>query len=765
MPTVPGPETSQRIGLCVDCNYPLQGLAKPRCPECGRRFNPNDPLTMNLGRAIGPRARWLLQPIGRPTVIAALLALLALLVVTRLPLGAPSLAAARYWLQPRLWRTRESLVTWRDWTYAIGLVLGIAAMAALVVRTSLRTVVLILWRQDRRRAGIRRVRMGAAVGAILCAWAAVLTGWPVQVGQHWIICQIAQPPVTPTGIPRRLACPVPLRPEQELAALRAAAIALPSARQRVWAIKMDVERQGVASLPTLMDALRREKDGAVRAMELRLIAISRDEANTGLFAKYLADPDPQARAAAIDGLGMVYALAYPLPNPGTRRASSMLASDPPIELGPLLPDEGGLHEGALPESQRALPPEIRETFRQKMLTGSTADEREAAARALLPWPPPGYRLRVAEWGVWISNGGDLKLIQSVLDEIPPFVHRTGNALPEFDDRISRIRVVTKPIVHFTANEAIPIDMAVVIRAGRPYYAYPLPDDFAVSLEEFWTPPLISALPAAPADARPLDHLEDSSIAPLQNVREGYPWVTPRHGRSGASIRGSGGDGVAGLGLRWQSLIVSPERLPWMMPPAAPPDPRYAWWDRLRQVPTSWVSSRGESDRFVYYDGPTLAKTPVDVTLKDTVLEFDPRSLPARGWLPTVQRRKSEIYAQEIGSVLDPPPDPPPHHGLFIRVAGGKVTGQQAETASTVSKFALSRSSPLRGPEVKAKFEQMLKDAGLTAPEAAGLAACWSPQFFEKDGQRFLLLLTAEDYDALCPMTVRPPPSGRGWGSC
>jgi len=30
---------------CLDCNYSLKNLTEHRCPECGRAFDPNDPLT------------------------------------------------------------------------------------------------------------------------------------------------------------------------------------------------------------------------------------------------------------------------------------------------------------------------------------------------------------------------------------------------------------------------------------------------------------------------------------------------------------------------------------------------------------------------------------------------------------------------------------------------------------------------------------------------------------------------------------------------
>src|SRR5947207_1871386 len=54
-------------GLCLDCNYPLQHLASQRCPECGRKFDPDDLRTMNMGRPLTAAAMWVLGPI-RPAV-------------------------------------------------------------------------------------------------------------------------------------------------------------------------------------------------------------------------------------------------------------------------------------------------------------------------------------------------------------------------------------------------------------------------------------------------------------------------------------------------------------------------------------------------------------------------------------------------------------------------------------------------------------------------------------------------------------------------
>ncbi len=55
--TTPPPPT------CLDCNYALTGVATPRCPECGREFDPADPATF------GPRESPLIHFVRRCAAI------------------------------------------------------------------------------------------------------------------------------------------------------------------------------------------------------------------------------------------------------------------------------------------------------------------------------------------------------------------------------------------------------------------------------------------------------------------------------------------------------------------------------------------------------------------------------------------------------------------------------------------------------------------------------------------------------------------------
>jgi hypothetical protein len=64
----------------------------------------------------------------------------------------------------------------------------------------------------------------------------------------------------------------------------------------------------------------------------------------------------------------------------------------------------------------------------------------------------------------------------------------------------------------------------------------------------------------------------------------------------------------------------------MTPLEVPTDDRFGWWRLLRDVPSSWVVSQGETERFLYYDGPTLARSPHWARLSETRLVVGNQSI-------------------------------------------------------------------------------------------------------------------------------------------
>jgi hypothetical protein len=77
---------------CLGCGYLLRGLTTPRCPECGRAFNPGDRSSMAIGSPMGKFATAIYQPTGRLVRTATLWSAIATIWGSALLPGADYLA-------------------------------------------------------------------------------------------------------------------------------------------------------------------------------------------------------------------------------------------------------------------------------------------------------------------------------------------------------------------------------------------------------------------------------------------------------------------------------------------------------------------------------------------------------------------------------------------------------------------------------------------------------------------------------------------------
>lgn len=555
---------------------------------------------------------------------------------------------------------------------------------------------------------------------------------------------------------QNLPCPFEATPAEQVELLAEAIERFDLPEERTAATKVLVEQFPDKMPDVLRELWPRLRHQDSRVLALHLLGLARDDKSISLASDALADPDPEVRAAAADALGLIRQPCDLLATHYGHFGSSQTDTTPPVYVATLaafadLPVHGVVPNIAKQVAPRPVGAGVRAKLERMMLHGESPAEREAAARTLFSWQPEEYQLRVAEWGVWIDDAGELKMAQSVIDDIPPFVHRTGHRLEDMRDYVSDIMIVTKPVIQVTANRPLAVDLEVQFRRGRPWFAYPRPDDFNVRVTTAYDPS--SYAMRGRADPKPLEEmakLASSGPDQLQTSREGYPWLTPRHRRVGPVASGMGGyNQIDSVGLRWQNVIVSPERLAWMHLPEV--DRTHHWWSDLRQVPSCWVSSRGESERFLYYDGPSHAKSPLSFTLEASYLFTVPR-------LVFPDDAASRPYAQ--GSFVPVAADEPlqPLEAMFIRVANGQAEAMVIGGDSLLTGLALPEALPLEGLQPYQVLFDMLVERGLTVGEARGLADCWRQQFFETDGQRVILFLSSSHYDEVCPIRVEPTPT-------
>jgi hypothetical protein len=711
---------------------------------------------MNFGRPMGRVGRWAVGPLGWVVPGVALAGAGLVLATVRWPVEGWrfSLMDVPYYGAAWEWRGRwEVGMTWVDAAYTAGLGLVAVAAALWVLRLLARGVAVARYRPPAFQRGRFWGRSGVVAVVLGVAVAGMGVGWPYRLGQRWA-AEVSQPV-------RAGAMPALLRPtfaswlrvdDGRSRVMARAAVRYGDEKQKVRGLKLMAEHVPAEVVTYLPKVAAAERHPAVAAIQVSLIGLARQTVHGPWLESLLTDYRAEVRAAAADALGVLRGPAYQLAEGGF--APLTTATDPPIGVTTSRVLTG--------ESDARPPATARGALERLMLTGATAAEREAAARALVGWPPVGYSLRLAEWGVWqtVGAGGAVAPVKAQLESIPPFVHRAGNPAGEFANRVGPLTVYWKPVIHLTASAPMAVDVQVAVRDGRVWFGFPRPDDFVLALGAGGPLPLPLKTPQAAGAAGvgpPVARFDPAGLPPLTGLHTGYPWLLPAHPSYPRGVwpgRGPGpGDAeeLAGLGLRWQSVIVSPAKLTWMAPPAVGAEGKFAWWSRLREVECSWVSSRGEGERFLYYDGPTMAAAPVVPRVeRDGRLRFAVRDYYEPG-VPGIRAAAAR------------------RQGLLVEVAPGAGAGGAARVragaVAVVDKDAAPAVEAVLGREVGAgAAERLLRDAlverGLTPSEAGGLLDCWWAEFFESPGLRFLTLISPEDYEEACPLTVRPAPTER-----
>jgi len=666
---------------------------------------------MNFGLPMGRVGRWALGVPGWVLIVLPIIACGLIWATVRWPVEGWrfSFVDVGYYSRVWEWRARGNL-SGIDGCYSAGVVVFWLAAAWWILRVGMRGMAIRKYRPPLFQRGAFWRRGFLALLILMMAGVGMGVGWPYRLGQRW-----AREFAIPTaGAPTFAQNGVRIDHER-IEAMSRAATRFGSAREKTAGLRLMVEHRDDKTVGNLVSAIGRERDPLVRALEIRILGVLGSADGNRISLELLSDPELLLREAAADAIGVRAELQQTqFSTARNGRSPLTIDCDPPIDVA----------WSFEPKVDLDLLSGSRGALEKMMLSGATPGEREAAARAMRGFPPAGYRLRYAEWGVFLADSaGKVQFVQAQLDEIPQFVHRIGNTTKEMEGRISpNFMVVLKPVIHLTANVPLAVDMEVSIRDGRPWVAYPKIDDLMMIYGNQ------NGMPGAAGNAA-MASLDLTGYGSLGDLREGFPWILPAHrkypwgefGRGGMVAAGT----IGGIGVRWQSLIVSPKKLDWMKTVKVGGDARFAWWKKLREVDCSWISSRGESERFLYYDGPSNRKSPATAGIANQRLLLTGNGRP----------------------------------GLYIEVTSAGVAMRELDVSDPRHAIVIDG---LAQPTLNAEKEllRMLVGRGLTESEAGGVVDCWKPAFFQVPGRRFLTFMTAGDYDEACPLTIRPAPTER-----
>ena len=564
-----------------------------------------------------------------------------------------------------------------------------------------------------------------------------------------------------------------------------------TARRRLCCLKILVERFPLTTDKKIESiATNGSLDLDIRRRAIWIAGIMRNEKSITWLEKLLGSMEPTVRESAIDALGFIlfpyyldkfWAPTYFDPMGvhiggdipihvssafkfGVLKRSTFAGMDDQKASKMLV----GVHPGKKVLKKlgdEATRKRIVKRLTDIMLKGRSQEERIAAARALAGYKPDEYKMRVAEWGVWVESEGQLQLAKTVLDEIPPIAYQTTKQIAELKKRVNQIMIVTKPIIHVTVDRPLSIDVQAHIRKGQPWFTYPRPSCFEIDV--FGTP---REKDYTDTDFQKTKNVADATSKKWQpfgeQAHQGYPFLFPKARKVGGySGRFGGINALQSIGVRWQHLLVSPKQLDWMVEPQVAEE--YSWWTDLRKVDSSWVSNGFESEKFLYYDGPTLLRSPIQIETKGKGAN--------RSWEFRYFGLLRKVPAGENTLNEEKP------IGLWVEVKDGKVRGRKidfdydlndkkrleaAKKRRNLSDLNMMKANhsfqdelDLNGEALKLELYSMIeKHNGLTTDEAKGLVDAWDKQFFKTEGKRLILRIRRHDYDYQCPLKISPSPT-------
>ncbi|QOV88993.1 HEAT repeat domain-containing protein [Humisphaera borealis] len=514
-------------------------------------------------------------------------------------------------------------------------------------------------------------------------------------------------------------------------------------RVRLGAITVLVEDSATRDEPLrqIRDSATTDGDVTIQGCALRLLGFLRCPADLRLLTAALKSTHPEVREAAADGLAfgrdpqITEWLGYNLSgNEPTMTQGGIAMSIPPNLVTGVGADVDG--DGIADPLRPILwTPEVREKLIDGVIRGPTSAERNAAAMALAVanTNPSNLKLRFAEWGVWHFGQ-----VQASVDAVSMNALFDESSRTAVDPRQSGFHVLY-------ANSNLPLvaRLALEVSRGRITHASPLPDASRQSVKRRY-------------EGGVFPTKWNKAMDPFVARREPYaalPWLD-------RYIPPDATDLTMSVGFQWRSLIVLPVKAPWMAQSTNSDDLILSYLSARAPEGSAWLSSHNESGRFLRYRSATrLLPGPSVTTRNGTLLlvrttdvdqpagveeQPDYASVAAIDALDQTARRSRRTQRR----------------GMYVTVAGGKVTGEIVPVPASGKQADPSTHTIGTGKAVQgeAELREWVIDAGLSPAEADGMLFAWRKPFFETDGKRFILLMSAVDYDSLCPISIQPKPT-------
>lgn len=689
---------------------------------------------MNLGRPPGVVVRTLLSPVGWPSLLILTIATIAIAATTRLQEG--SIVGWRlrlhdlrfYW---DLLRQRRDLLVWTDAAYVLGIGLLLLGTTWILGRC----VVGLLMRRflhghDGRRLLSRRLVV-SVIAILLIAGICVTVGWPTRIGTHWAAQRLNSTlPGMGTG-----SASLPDR-DAQWALSAARRDGTPQRRLAAIAVLLEGFWDQGEPLRQLRDSLENDPDVTVRATALRLLGLMRVPEDIPTLTAALASPDPEIRTAAADGLSLAIDprltiwgidVRSPWSPPEMRdfvigrlriRIHDILIAGPGKDV-----DGDGIADGNAPVPW---PTDAVATLVRQMEHGTVASERQAAARALSidPLPRDDVALAVTEWAVW----------QRAEKANFPGNKAAASAPTEERDRPST-DLIGWHLLRMRSQVPLVVQIDAEVGSGEIVYTSIPSDHPSVSYSKGFGPRAFLRQPS----------LLNSGNSPYAFL----PGLTYTDSRGAA-------DRVTSSGVAWRSLAVLPAEPGWRKSPPATAGTH--WRDAMRQDDASWLAVGDTCEPFLHYRSNTRLPSPVTVQRSgDSIVvtpeevgppEAEPDYVSVVGIDPIDQTARRGRRTQRQGMHVRVDGD-----GVRVEVVPVPASGSHDGTDYRLGANAVAGGRPA-GESI---LRQWVVEAGLSEVEGDNLLVAFRERFFATPGERFLVLLSAVDFDSRCPVQILPRP--------